>query len=422
MGRSLGIACFAALIVLLACVAWWVAEPTVQVPSTAPIRTVQVSMASPVDAATRDSPSANDIARREAVEPATPQGEGSLVVRARHVRGDLPAAGMNFRVIHPIEATGRVLGRGRTDAWGVVAFANLPAGLAHLHNDRRDAVRSVTILADATTEVEFAVQQGLRFTGLVVDTDGQPVAGVPVVMWQHDAPDVQHLVAVSDAVGAFAVLDAHIESSVGARLAGFRTGPPLRMRDLKAEEHNRLELGPGGSDCAGFVVDATGAPIVGAVVEVGAWLAGKSWPAIVRTDRFGRFHAIGLATGTQPLLARAEGRAPFRSTIDVGLDLPMQRIVLQFAARLCGIVRGADGQPVQRARVRLVDPAGAGAVAVTGEDGSFEIQNVPIGDLRVEALAVSRQIEGRVTTIAGQTSTLDLQFAEPTAGRTRTSR
>lgn len=350
-------------------------------------------------------------------------GTGSLRVRALHSRDDAPAVGMQLRLRSSAAAKAAVLARAQTDAEGVAAFERLPAGELWLGNDRGDAVQRVLVCPGSTAEAEFVVRPGMRFRGEVLDQGGAPVAGALVELWKNDEREERSVVAVTDARGAFVVLDAHVTSSISARTAVHQASTPLRMPDVKLGKVNRLVLGGPGCPVSGHVVDATGAPVADAVVFVGAEQPGKPWPALVRTDHQGRFTALGVAEGRQPFSVRVRGYAGNLQQVQVFAGMPPLRIALGLGAALRGVARRADGAPVAAAFVQLHETtfdvlpstqAEPVAKTSTAADGTFVLEGLPAGEFVVvlgfRALqGIEPRCSERVVLEPGKVTEVDLE-------------
>src|SRR5262249_29206538 len=156
---------------------------------------------------------------------------------------------------------------------------------------------------------------GLTVTGIVVDAAGVPVrnALVEVGMPGRADADLEPL-ATTGADGRFAVRGAPTWCVLGARAAGHASSP---LRDLNGKDGNtaevRLDLGRDGGMVDGMVAAPDGRPVATAVAIVGGGrpsgiVTGRDGappiPALVRTDDAGKFHAVGVPAGDQPMQAR----------------------------------------------------------------------------------------------------------------------
>ncbi|MDC0718525.1 carboxypeptidase regulatory-like domain-containing protein [Nannocystis bainbridge] len=149
-----------------------------------------------------------------------------------------------------------------------------------------------------------------------------------------------------------------------------------------------------GQAIRGTVVDAGGRPV--AKLMVGAnprpdpsrphAQQSRSWNA--RTDTSGRFEVTGLLPGPYGVQVSAwdPPRAtpkPMEVTLPKGQDLEGLRIELPTVGEVRGSVRDAKGQPVRGASVGLSGAQGIGGVVA--DDGTFRIENVGVGEYRIQA-------------------------------------
>ena len=241
-------------------------------------------------------------------------------MHARYSDGE-PAADI-IAIVGRSGAEERVEGlRRRTDATGTARFDELAPGRIVIGSDRHMRPLWQKVVAGETLEVELQLAAGLTLTGLVTDESDTPIAGALVEVAPLARADCDaEVLATTDANGRFTVRAASTATLVGARAHGY---PPTRMQFLLGKPGNdaevHLRLGKGGGSVDGVVVNGRGEPVAGAVVRIGtgqtsALTAGRDGgdplPALVRTDADGRFRAIGVPSGTQPVQARAPRLRP----------------------------------------------------------------------------------------------------------------
>lgn len=140
------------------------------------------------------------------------------------------------------------------------------------------------------------------------------------------------------------------------------------------------------------VRDDTGEPVAKAHVFLprGRWgIESTSWRGTF-TGEDGRFRMDGVAPGRHLVFARAEGMlGPARGTpalADAGQTTEVAEIRLEAASIVRGVVV-EGGKPVAGARVAAVAADGirGARTAVSQEDGSFALEEVPRGELRFTA-------------------------------------
>ncbi|HEY0709797.1 MAG TPA: sigma-70 family RNA polymerase sigma factor [Polyangia bacterium] len=235
-------------------------------------------------------------------------------------------------------------------------------------------------------------------TGRVLTHEGIGAAGAVVSLWSVEAGDARGpgralpTTVKADRQGAFTITGAALGKSwlsAAAHEAG-----PSRPETLTVENGENppvtLTLTAPQAVISGRLLDAREGTIPHGWIQVFG-MAGSvdSLPALIRTvsDEDGRF-SLGLPPGLYSLRAGAAGYAP--ENISVTLAGKQSRdIRLDPAAKVAGIVRGPDGQPVSDAAV-ILEPrqaAGQGPVRVrTQADGRFEI-----GDVRPDQYMVTAQ-------------------------------
>jgi RNA polymerase sigma factor (sigma-70 family) len=365
-------------------------------------------------------PAMDPIRSSAAIPVSTTTTTGSLVVHVRHADDKTPAAGVTMILIPP-NTNSRFSGlRQVTDASGTVRFADLAPGPRVVRSDRGFA-KPVEVAAGTVTEFDCELGPGVTITGIVVDTTDVPVAGALVeVGWLTLDADAEVL-AESGPDGRFRIRNAPTEALVGARAEG-HSASPLQFLIGRRGNHNevRIQLGAPAGGVEGTVVDQQGRPVSGAVVRVGA---GKScgispeldgappFPALVRTDSQGHFHAIGVPIGSQPVLAYSAEHAPWQGTCEVTAHLTARiHIELPAGATIRGIVRDRDGAAVAKAQVEIGrDQDFANFRTGTDSSGHFEMAGLPAGDLQVEArhreAGMGKQL---VTTSASTAARCDL--------------
>jgi hypothetical protein len=136
-----------------------------------------------------------------------------------------------------------------------------------------------------------------------------------------------------------------------------------------------------------------GSPVARASVRSAPGEFGKrrAAPGSVVSDEQGRFTLAGLAPGRHRLSAFANGLAAEQTevTVEAGTTSPEVVLRLGAAARISGVVLDAE-QPVAGARVSLdASPIMGGGIkvarvdAVTQPDGTFTLEGVPRGSVRL---------------------------------------
>jgi RNA polymerase sigma-70 factor (ECF subfamily) len=361
------------------------------------------------------TPSSDAAARQEVAAPnADPAATGTLLVHVRYADEPKLAAGLTVLVSRPGGDFRVGVHRAVTDAAGDARFEALPPGNVRAGITAMATASVVTeIEAGASAECSLLLRGGMTLSGIVVDAAGVPVAGAMVeAVRAGDSGIDAAQVALTAADGTFVVRECVTLCLVGARAAGhaasqlyFRQGKP------GAEEHVRIELGPNGGSVEGVVVGPAGEPVPDAVVRVGEgwteWIMSTSQgapplPALVRTDANGRFVAIGVPPGTQPVQVRARDYAPWLGSCDVAAGLTAaQRIVLSPGVTCTGIVRDEVGQPADNVEI-VVGQRGDFVLLRTrsAADGTFVLRGLPPSGFELNA---SKERLGKASArLAGQ--------------------
>ncbi|HZN38069.1 MAG TPA: sigma-70 family RNA polymerase sigma factor [Planctomycetota bacterium] len=350
---------------------------------------------------------------------------GTLVLHVRYGDDKAPAAGVVL-IVHRSATDPRVEGlRCKTDAAGTARFESLLPGRLMLTSDRGCLGKRAEIRGGETTELDYELDVGLTVTGIVVDAVGTPVPGALIEVAPLGRADADaEVMATSGADGRFAVRAAPTETLVGARAAGHSSSP---LQFLVGKDGNtaelRLQLGPPAGSVSGIVVDAHNRPVADAVVRVGRGstsgivargTGAPPIPALVRTDGDGRFLAIGLPPGNQPVVARARGKAPWQGTCEVTANLTAPlKIELADGATIQGTVRTAEGDVAARVEIEVGDWDDlAHYRTITTKEGHFELTGLPPGEVLLKAAHDDfGKAEQRTQAVAGGTSSCDLRLS-----------
>jgi len=386
----------AGVLTVVAAALWWESPmppstPAPAEPSASPPALVQAPLERPVAAPPVTTPAVErETAMPEAATPAT----GTVVVHARYAGDHTPAAGTMLLLLPadadpPFEAR-----RLRGDATGTARYEDVPPGRFVVASQLLP-IKRFDLAAGETKEVEILLGPGLTVTGIVVTPERVPVAGAQVevtdVTGSYTFPEV---LAVTGADGRFEARCCPVHAHVGARAPGHAAST---IRYLNGREGNTAEvelvLGPNGGMLDGTVVDARGGPVAEAIVIVGELTSigghdpGQPFPALLRSDAAGRFHAYGLAAGKQPIRVRTRGFAPWLGSCNiVAGGTATQRIELAAGGTVRGTVTNADGKAVARANVEIgqwnqVTRNLDHFQSQSRADGAFELTDLPLGEV-----------------------------------------
>ena len=320
----------------------------------------------------------------------------TLVVRALWQHDGSPAAGIGISVT-PQQPRLRLFERGGLtgDDGSIVLRGIRPASYA-VDSPYGD-VSSCKLAAGSVTTIDLAVRRDAFVRGIVLDGDDRPVPDAR--LWLSDRATWRRgfEMARSDANGRFE-LPLRGDHYVGARKAGYA---PSRLRCLWPVPTSdvTLRLTSLGGAIRGRVLSTGGAPIAGAVVEVGqhgghvvpGGTIGERYlqptPEALRTDANGGFFADGVAGGSTQVLAWADGHGSVLQHVSVAIGRTSDVVLtLPRAATIEGTVRDDRQRPVANASVSVGDYGQFGSVGTkSDEHGRFRLEHVSPGTVEVLA-------------------------------------
>ncbi|MFO1078102.1 MAG: carboxypeptidase regulatory-like domain-containing protein [Planctomycetota bacterium] len=243
--------------------------------------------------------------------------------------------------------------------------------------------------AAAPTAPVPSATAAIELRGRVLDSRGQPLAGVPLQLREFDfgvnaaGATVPGARARSDAVGVFAMTAPPLPSTVVLADAGYVTLRTTPVRAAAAATEVLVVVAVA-QDIAGFVHDAAGAPIAGAEVRCAAFLLSEfPWPIertvaptpaaerAVTTGEDGRFTlaATPVAAGVSLVFMRSGYRARRLATTEVQrgfVDVTLEKEVAG-DRRILGTVLDAAGRALAGAGVGY----GSRQKCTSGPDGGF---------------------------------------------------
>ncbi|MGE3166752.1 MAG: sigma-70 family RNA polymerase sigma factor [Planctomycetota bacterium] len=287
--------------------------------------------------------------------------------------------------------------RGVTDAAGACELVGLTVGsyrlAARAEGFCTEVVNPVMVESAQPTELKVLLTEGLTIEGTVVDPSGFPVVGVEVTArtgFFVSSGDDNLAYTVQIGAGGAQLIDPSVTDDRGR----FRlTGLTARNYTLRAAHTDWVqaasrEVAAGsrgvilemarGAELSGVVIAPDGGPVAGAMVRV------RSADPLTRidpatTDAMGRFHFLGLPSGTLDLVTHAQGYAPQTTRglkAKVG-ESTATEIVLERGAVVFGRIVDPDDEPVAGASVIFDGKSGDRSfVAPTNEDGSFRFENL----------------------------------------------
>jgi hypothetical protein len=179
---------------------------------------------------------------------------------------------------------------------------------------------------------------------------------------------------------------------VSASAIGYAPGFANGRKPILISEHGEqaiaeldLQLNAGGALVSGVVIDVTGGPVAGAIVQATSGGEDRARPLSAQTatsDEQGRF-VLAVQPGHIALLASAEGYAPgFASRTAPASDV---EVIVAPSSSIRGLLVTDQGEPVANLRV-LAQARGAGMRQALSDDlGRFAISGLPPGSYQLRA-------------------------------------
>jgi RNA polymerase sigma-70 factor (ECF subfamily) len=372
-------------------------EDTPHVPSSSAVSAV--APAAPAPEPRADPSRAGATERRERVPTSVMRMTATeLVVHVTWSDGS-PAADVALRVESLDVEPYRLATTGTTDASGTARFTALPPGEQRVDTlrdtippdsaERRVASGSVVLdglpTADGEPQtLELTIPPGVDVDCRVVDREGAGVAGAEVWLSEFGGGRRGIVVGRTDTGGWLALRDLPCEHhALAARARGYA---PSTQPEFRGPAGWRLEVelvlpGPGAS-LAGRVQDASGTPIAGVEVLIGAEIPGEVQRVDATSDAAGSFLVNGLAPGPLEIQARAPGYGTAHAEVVVELAPDVTgscTLVLPPEARVAGVARDGGGRPL--AGVQVTGDFGYfhGRETRTAADGSFVLSGLEAG-------------------------------------------
>ncbi|WP_306323919.1 MULTISPECIES: MFS transporter [unclassified Streptomyces] len=237
--------------------------------------------------------------------------------------------------------------------------------------------------------VDTAVGASAGIQGYVRERDGSPLAGAVVTLIDLRGGQLGRTTTGADGayrLGAPAGGTYVLIGSGGSR-------QPQAQTLTVGEDFLDFDLMLAGSTgLTGTVVTAAGdLPVPGALV-IATDVRGEVI-ASGAADATGAFAFGDLATGAYTLAVSAEGHRPTALPVEVAEGGPNRcEVRLVPGARVHGVVRGTSGEPLNDARVTLLDAAGnTVGTSVTGVDGAYAFDDLDAGQYTVVASGYAPQ-------------------------------
>ncbi|HEX8107012.1 MAG TPA: carboxypeptidase regulatory-like domain-containing protein [Kofleriaceae bacterium] len=252
--------------------------------------------------------------------------------------------------------------------------------------------------------------KGRDVTGTVVDVDGNPVAGATVAV-AGGGPTTTAAADGSFKLTGVATTNVMVEITADGFTAKqvpvLGAATPLQLQVVIVRPAPAAPPPVETRRLGGVVGDAGHAPIAGATVTV----HGTSIQAVTAAD--GSFALPGAPLGEVTLDVAAPNQPP--TSVAVPGDKPIVAITAGASAqpaaparrKITGkVIEPATKEPIAAAQVEVV---GTDAVVFTGADGTFELDNLPPGPVKLDITAPEH--ESHVLEVGPDQSTVDVPLA-----------
>lgn len=304
----------------------------------------------------------------------------------------------------------------RGEADGSFAFAEAFPGEITLRAEapgHQTAERTLTLAPGRTLDgVDIVLLRGAVVVGRVWNTDGEPA--------------VEAIVGVRHRTVQGTSWNGHGRTDGEGRYR--LDGVPLGRVEIVARDRHRevlelLDVEPGenaldlrfagGVEVSGWVRDADGEPVAGALVTLHADFTWRQMRASSRGD--GSFRFEDVTDGFYHLQAVAEGWALTRldENVDVdGASIPGLEIRLRRGGAIVGRLEGVAFEDLEQVALRAYRDRITAEDVTIAHDGTYRIDGLMPGDWRVVGQVGERSASGEATLAEGAEETrLDLNFA-----------
>jgi RNA polymerase sigma factor (sigma-70 family) len=276
-----------------------------------------------------------------------------------------PIAGASVRLGDPMHQPGLWVTTVKTDAEGRFRIGNVAMNEAPL--TVRAAGHAPELMSlklrPGLAPVEFRLGPARTIRGRVIDDRGRPVAGAGVAVSEWRRQRTLDWRAETDAEGRFRWDEAPGDA---VSIAAFKSGYDGTTRSARPSEQDLvLSLMPSRElRMRGSVTDAeTGRPIETFTVVPGTKIGGPTlWHAVfAKVHHGGRYEITFSHLGVQPHLVRIEAKGYLPATSDAFAHNAGEKVfgvALRKGEWIEGVVRGPDGEPLDKAEVILVTALG----------------------------------------------------------------
>lgn len=345
---------------------------------------------------------------------------GNLKGKVIDVLNDQPLSGAQITV-NVTYGFSRVRTRkfsAKSDSSGEFGIGHLPGGMLKISSELPDYIKFNSDAADSRLALEpgktlsdyiIGMSQGGIVTGMVVDMDERPIAGVDVQLFvasgSFNRANLSQLKTVSDGSGFFEVSGIEIGQQLSLYGSGIKDGFAKKRSDLielyptYPEAVTKIVMSPGGI-VTGQVTNSRKEPVSNAeVVYESREFPGDPSPSkfVVNTSPSGVFIIDKCTPGQIRVSVKHQDYVTLvkNTTINEG-KLTRLNFQLRESLAISGFVADYNGKPIADATVRAIPGKGATGTSSdkTDRKGDFRISGVSSGEFRLEASFNRKTPEG----------------------------
>ncbi len=287
--------------------------------------------------------------------------------------------------------SGRAATTTQTNVDGAFRFNSLAAGdysLMTMENSTYSAATTIVKAGVTSAELRVAGRKQILITGIVTGEDGTPIPNAQIQTPNGDG-------IISSASGQYRLsIVAEPDRSYSLRInaQGYRE-ETRHVHASTASQSSNITVDvqmvkAGGVAAEGTVISATGQPVVGATV----WLTspGLNVRGQAVTGELGAFSIAGLqpASDYRVIVNRAGFARYQQNNLELNeqsLPLAIEMNVLP-VGNITGLITDIDGTPVPDFTINVVsvDSNGQALIVVSDDNGYFEAEGIPSGEIRFQ--------------------------------------
>ena len=297
----------------------------------------------------------------------------------------------------------------------IVPPADLPLGTTELGE---------TMELTGDRELDLVVRRTIVLSGQVTDTDGNPIAGIAVMVWGSSEGEFQNWDTTTDEDGRYRLnlpSLSYYSLALEPGASGLGRWRSSSVRGLVEDAVIDVALDPTHT-LSGVVRDSQGSPVTGMYIQAEAEDGGYFGWAQVGSDGS---YSLELPSGSYTLDIRSRGTAttpPSQEITGVVVDGDTSRdLALEDGVQVSVELVGPEGEPIGDTFVYLFDSStGMGDGGQTDADGMMEISLLP-GDYRLNVYSPPEPYVGHadegIAVLADTTITIVLQRGFVVRGR-----